>query len=54
MRVICMQRAVAALEHAGGTEARRLLAELASGAPEAWLTGDAKAALGRLENWPAP
>jgi hypothetical protein len=41
-------RAVEALERAGTPEARRLLAELAGGAAEAWLTREATAALKRL------
>jgi RNA polymerase sigma factor (sigma-70 family) len=42
-------RALAALEHAGTTEARRLLRALADGAPGAWLTQEAKVALERLD-----
>jgi RNA polymerase sigma factor (sigma-70 family) len=45
-------RAVEALEYAAGTEARRLLEELAGGAPEAWLTREAKASLERLKRRP--
>jgi RNA polymerase sigma factor (sigma-70 family) len=41
-------RAVAVLEHAGRPEARRLLREVADGAPGAWLTQGAKASLERL------
>jgi WD40 repeat protein len=41
-------RAVAVLERVGGADARKLLEELAAGAPDAPLTGQAKAALGRL------
>jgi dipeptidyl aminopeptidase/acylaminoacyl peptidase len=41
-------RAVEALEHLGTTEARRLLAELAKGVPDAELTRQAKASLERL------
>jgi WD40 repeat protein len=41
-------RALEILERAGTTEARQLLAALAGGAPGAWLTREAKAALGRL------
>jgi hypothetical protein len=41
-------RAVETLEHAGTAEARQLLAKLATGAPEARLTREAKAALRRL------
>ena len=40
-------RALTALEHAKTAEARRLLEELAGGVPEARLTQEAKAALGR-------
>ncbi len=47
-------RAMEALEHMGGSEARRLLAELAEGAPEARLTRAAKAALRRLLQRPTP
>ncbi len=42
-------RAVEALEHIGTPEARKLLETLATGAPEARLTRDAKASLKRLE-----
>jgi hypothetical protein len=45
-------RAVEALEYAGGSEARRLLEELAGGAPDAWLTREAKASLERLKSRP--
>jgi hypothetical protein len=41
-------RAVEVLEHTGTAEARRLLATLAKGAPEAQLTQEAKASLERL------
>jgi hypothetical protein len=41
-------RALAVLERAATTEARRLLAELAGGEPDVWLTREAKAALQRL------
>jgi RNA polymerase sigma factor (sigma-70 family) len=41
-------RAVEALEHAGTPAARRLLADLAAGVPEARQTREARAALGRL------
>jgi RNA polymerase sigma factor (sigma-70 family) len=47
-------RAVEALEYAGWAEAKRLLAELAGGAPEAWLTREAQASLERLERRPPP
>jgi RNA polymerase sigma factor (sigma-70 family) len=40
-------RALAALEHADAPEARRLLRELADGAPGAWLTQEAKAVSAR-------
>ncbi len=46
-------RAVQALEHAGTPDARRLLATLAGGIPEARLTREAKAALARLARRPA-
>jgi RNA polymerase sigma factor (sigma-70 family) len=42
-------RALEALEHAGGPEARQLLAELAAGDPAGRMTREAKAALGRLK-----
>jgi WD40 repeat protein len=45
-------RAVQALEQAGAPEARRLLRELAGGAPEARLTQEAKASLERLTRRP--
>ncbi len=41
-------RAVEALEHMGGPGARHLLEALATGAPEAWLTKEAKASVERL------
>jgi hypothetical protein len=42
-------RALGVLEYAGTDAARRLLRELAGGAPEAWLTREARAACRRLE-----
>jgi hypothetical protein len=42
------ERALEALEHMSGAEARELLEELAKEAPEAALTREAKAALVRL------
>jgi WD40 repeat protein len=42
-------RAVEVIEHLNNAEARRLLGELAKGAPEARLTREAKAGLARLE-----
>jgi hypothetical protein len=45
-------RAVAVLEHVASPEARRLLAALAKGAPEARLTQEAKASLERLTRRP--
>jgi RNA polymerase sigma factor (sigma-70 family) len=47
-----MLRAVEVLEHAGGAEARRLLEELAGGAPEAWLTREARTSLERRARRP--
>ena len=41
-------RALEALEPAGTPEARRRLRELAGGAPEAWLTDEARKGLRRL------
>jgi RNA polymerase sigma factor (sigma-70 family) len=41
-------RALEALEHGGTPEARRVLATLAQGAPGAWLTQEATAALARM------
>jgi RNA polymerase sigma factor (sigma-70 family) len=41
-------RALEVLEHAGGVDARRLLAGLARGAPDSWLTQQASATLERL------
>jgi WD40 repeat protein len=46
-------RALAALEYSGAREARELLQTLAKGAPEAWLTREAKASLARLTKRPA-
>jgi hypothetical protein len=42
-------RAVAVLEDIGTPQARRLLEELANGAPEARLTREAKSSLRRLD-----
>ena len=42
-------RAILVLEHIGTAEARRLLRELADGAPDAWRTQEAQAALRRLD-----
>jgi hypothetical protein len=41
-------RAVEALEHMATAQARQLVAELAAGAPGAWLTREAQATLSRL------
>jgi WD40 repeat protein len=46
-------RALAVLEYCSTKEARDLLQELAKGAPDAWLTQEAKAALARLAKRPA-
>jgi RNA polymerase sigma factor (sigma-70 family) len=46
------RRALEVLERAGTPEARRALQALADGAPGAWLTQDAKAALSRLDDRP--
>jgi hypothetical protein len=45
-------RALAVLEYAGMSEARRLLRELADGAAGAWLTREARAACARLDRLP--
>jgi WD40 repeat protein len=45
-------RAVEVLERVGTPEARRLLQRLTEGAPESWLTQEAKAALERLGSQP--
>jgi hypothetical protein len=42
-------RALEVLEHVGTAEARQALGELAAGAPGAWLTGQAREALRRLD-----
>jgi hypothetical protein len=44
-------RALAVLEYAGTDAARRLLRELAGGAPEAWFTREARAAVRRLDSY---
>lgn len=44
-------RAIQILEHIGSAEARAALQTLSTGAPEAKLTQEAKASLGRLEKW---
>ena len=45
-------RALEALEQAGTPEAKKLLGELARGAPDTWLTREAKATLERLARRP--
>jgi WD40 repeat protein len=45
-------RAVEAVELIGGPEARRILATLAAGSPDAWLTREAQASLERLKRRP--
>ena len=47
-----MLRALEALERIGTPEARQLLHQLGQGAPEAWLTREAKAGLQRLTRRP--
>jgi hypothetical protein len=47
-------RALLVLEHAGTPEARQALEKLAGGAPGAWLTTEAKAALARIARRSAP
>jgi hypothetical protein len=42
-------RALEVLEHVGTAEARQVLGELAAGAPGAWLAGQAREALRRLD-----
>ena len=44
-------RGVEVLERIGTREARRVLEAMARGMPESRLTGEAKAALARLEKW---
>jgi hypothetical protein len=46
-------RAVEVLEHIATPQAREVLRQLAAGAPGAWLTREAKAALERMERKPA-
>jgi WD40 repeat protein len=48
------RRAVYLLEHLGTADAQTLLRELAKGEPEAWLTKDAAAALGRFQAAKSP
>ncbi|HMC63737.1 MAG TPA: hypothetical protein VKI65_02250 [Gemmataceae bacterium] len=47
------QRGLAVLEYIGTPEARKVLARVAQGAPEARLTQEAKASLERLAKRPA-
>jgi hypothetical protein len=47
-------RSVEVLEHVGNAEARRVLAALAGGGPEALVTVEAGAALARLERLRQP
>jgi RNA polymerase sigma factor (sigma-70 family) len=47
-------RALEVLEYVATPEAKKLLAELAKGAPGAWLTEEAKPALDRLTRRPSP
>jgi WD40 repeat protein len=49
-----VQRGVEVLERIGTREARRVLEAMAKGMPESRLTGEAKAALARLEKWKTP
>ena len=52
--VVQQLRAVEALEYVGTPEARQVLERLAEGAPNAWLTQDAKASLEHLGRRPVP
>jgi hypothetical protein len=47
-------RAVEVLERIADADARKLLEEIAAGAPGAWLTEEARSALARLPKRPAP
>jgi hypothetical protein len=47
-------RGVEVLERIGTSEAQRVLEGMAKGTPESRLTGEAKAALARLEKWKTP
>jgi WD40 repeat protein len=49
-----VQRGVEVLERIGTREAQRVLEAMARGMPESRLTGEAKAALARLEKWKTP
>jgi RNA polymerase sigma factor (sigma-70 family) len=49
-----VERGVEILERIGTSEARRVLEALTKGVPESRLTGEAKAALARLERWKTP
>jgi WD40 repeat protein len=49
-----VQRGVEILERIGTREAQRVLEAMAKGMPESRLTGEAKAALARLEKWKTP
>ena len=49
-----VQRGVEVLERIGTREAQRVLEAMAKGMPESRLTGEAKAALARLEKWKTP
>jgi hypothetical protein len=49
-----VQRGVEVLERIGTREAQRVLEPMAKGMPESRLTGEAKAALARLEKWKTP
>jgi hypothetical protein len=54
MDQVRVRRGVEVLERIGTREAQRVLEAMAKGMPESRLTGEAKAALARLEKWKTP